>query len=71
MGNLVSADKIGLAVEPGNPATLAEAIINVLCNTSKFISCCNHEIESKYNWKNIAEITINCYKMALGNKASG
>ncbi len=68
MGELVSADKVGLVVEPGIPEVLAGAIINVLDNPDDFRSCYTTELENKYNWKNIAGLTIRSYEKAIAIK---
>ncbi len=65
MGELVSSDKVGLVVEPGNPKDLAEAIINVLDNSGDFQSHYTKQIEEKNSWKNIAEMTIRSYEKAI------
>lgn len=66
MGELVSSDKVGLVVEPGAPKVLAEAIINVLDNSGDFQSHYTKQLEEKYSWKNIAEMTIHSYEKAIG-----
>jgi D-inositol-3-phosphate glycosyltransferase len=65
MGELVSADKVGLVVEPAKPDVLAAAISNVLDNQDKFKAGYNPEIEDKYSWKEIAEQTLSTYKQAI------
>ena len=70
MGELVSSDKIGLVVEPGAPESLAKAIISVLDNPGKFQSRYNPELESRYSFKHIAELTKLCYKKAIASMNS-
>jgi glycosyltransferase involved in cell wall biosynthesis len=71
MGELVCSDKVGLTVEPGAVEPLAEAIINALGNLDKFQSCYNPELERKYNWEHIAELTMRSYETAISNKKQG
>ena len=66
MGELVSSDKVGQVVEPGNPKVLADAVINVLDNSDYFQSHYTKQLEEKYSWRNIAEATIRCYEKAIG-----
>ncbi len=66
MGELVSSDKVGQVVEPGIPKALAKAVINVLDNSSDFQSHYTKQLEEKYSWKNIAELTIRSYEKAIG-----
>jgi D-inositol-3-phosphate glycosyltransferase len=68
MGELVSTDKVGLAVRPGVPEALAGAVINVLDNLDNFQSHYTAEIENKYSWKNIAELTMRSYEKAIAIK---
>lgn len=65
MGELVSSDKVGLAVEPGNSQALAEAVTSVLGSLDKFQSRYNPEIENKYNWEHIAKLTMRSYEMSI------
>ncbi len=65
MGELVSSDNIGLAVEPGAVEPLAQAVINALDDLDKFQSHYGPELESKYGWDNIAELTIRSYEAAI------
>jgi D-inositol-3-phosphate glycosyltransferase len=65
MGELVSSDNIGLTVEPGTVEPLAKAITNVLDNTDKFQSHYSSNLEKKYNWGHIAELTIHSYETAI------
>ena len=65
MGELVSSDNIGLAVEPGAVEPLAKAIINALDNLDKFQSRYGPDLESKYAWEHIAELTMRSYKVAI------
>jgi glycosyltransferase involved in cell wall biosynthesis len=71
MGELVCSDKVGLTVEPGAVEPLAEAIINALGNLDKFQSCYNPELERKYNWEHIAELTMRSYETAIIDKKQG
>jgi len=57
-----------LVVEPDMPEALAGAVINVLNNPGKFQSCYTTELEKKYSWKNIAELTIRSYEKAIAIK---
>ena len=66
MGELVSSDKVGLVVEPGDLKALAQAVINVLDNSGDFQSHYTKQLEEKYSWQNIAEATIRCYEKAIG-----
>jgi len=67
----VSSDKVGLAVKPGAAEPLAEAIIRTLGNLDKFQSCYGHELENKYSWEHIAELTMRSYETAISNKMQG
>jgi len=71
MGELVSSDKVGLVIEPGTVEPLAEAVINVLDSLDKFQSHYNPELESKYSWEHIAELTMLSYEAALSSKKPG
>jgi D-inositol-3-phosphate glycosyltransferase len=64
MGELVSSDKVGLVVEPNDPKALTDAVLNVLDKSGGFQSHYTTELENKYSWKNIAELTIRCYEKA-------
>jgi len=68
MGELVSSDKVGLAVKPGAAEPLAEAIISTLGNLDKFQSCYGPELENKYSWEHIAELTMRSYETAISSK---
>jgi glycosyltransferase involved in cell wall biosynthesis len=65
MGELVSSDNIGLAVEPGAVEPLATAVIKALDDLDKFQSRYGPEIESKYGWEHIAELTMRSYEAAI------
>ncbi len=65
IGESVYADKIGLVVEPGNPESLAKAIISLLNNLEKFKSHYSPELEKKYSWKHVAELTMRTYELAI------
>ena len=65
MGELVSSDNIGLAVEPGAVEPLAQAVINALDDLDKFQSRYNPDLESKYSWEHIAELTMRSYEAAI------
>jgi glycosyltransferase involved in cell wall biosynthesis len=65
MGELVSSDKIGLTIEPGAVEPLAQGIINVLDNIYKFRSHYDPDLESKYSWEHIAELTMRSYEAAI------
>ena len=54
MGELVSSDNTGLAVEPGAVEPLAQAIINALDDLDTFRSHYSPELENKYGWEHIA-----------------
>ncbi|MGD2094612.1 MAG: glycosyltransferase [Phycisphaerales bacterium] len=68
MGELVSSDKVGLTVEPRAAGPLAEAVMKVLDNPDKFQSQYNSELENKYSWERIAELTMRSYEAAVSNK---
>ena len=68
MGRLVSTDKVGLVVEPGVPKALADAVINVLDQSDEFQSHYTAELENKYSWKRIAELTMRSYEKAIAIK---
>jgi len=70
MGNLVSSDKVGLVIKPGDPESLAEAIISVLDNPNKFQSRYSPELINKYSFKHIAELTMNSYKKVIASRNS-
>ena len=70
IGELVSSDKVGLAVEPGNSEALAEAVTSVLGSLDKFQSCYGPELEKKYSWEHIAELTMRSYEVAISGKPS-
>ncbi len=65
MGELVSSDSIGLAVEPGAVDPLAKAITNALDNLDKFQSRYSPDLESKYGWEHITELTMRSYEAAI------
>lgn len=65
MGELVSLDNIGLAVEPGTVEPLAQAVINALDDLDKFQSRYSPDLESKYGWEHIAELTMRSYEAAI------
>ncbi|NQT04013.1 MAG: glycosyltransferase family 4 protein, partial [Planctomycetes bacterium] len=65
MGELVSSDNIGLAVEPGAAEPLAQAVTNALDDLDKFQSRYGPELESKYSWEHIAEMTMRSYEAAI------
>ncbi len=65
MGELVAADKVGLVIKPGIPEKLSVAIINVLDNPDSFQPHYTTELETKYDWKNIAKLTIRSYEKAI------
>jgi glycosyltransferase involved in cell wall biosynthesis len=65
MGELVSSDNIGLTVEPGAIEPLARAVINALDGLDKFQSRYSPELESKYSWEHIAELTMRSYEAAI------
>ena len=69
MGELVSSDKTGLAVEPGAVEPLARAVINALDGLDKFQSRYSPELESKYSWKHIAELTMCSYEAAINTNS--
>ena len=68
MGELVSSDKVGLVVESGAVEPLAVAVTNALDSLDKFQSHYNSELEGKYSWKHIAELTMLSYEAALSNQ---
>jgi len=65
MGELVSSDNIGLAVEPGAVEPLAQAVINALDDLDKFQSHYSPDLENKYDWEHIAEQTMRSYEAAI------
>ena len=65
MGPIVSSDKVGLVVEPGVPKALADAVIKALDKSDEFQSHYTTELENKYSWKCIAEMTTHCYEKAI------
>ncbi len=65
MGEIVSADKTGLVVAPTRPDLLAEAIIDALAHQEQYKSNYSPQLEAKYGWKNIAELTIRSYEKAV------
>jgi len=65
MGELVTSDNIGLTVEPGSVELLAQAVINTLYNLDKFKFSYSPELESKYSWDSIAELTMSSYEAAI------
>lgn len=71
MGELVSSDNVGLVVRPGDADSLAEAIISVLGSAEKFKCRYVPELQSKYDWKHIAELTTRSYKAAIGGRYPG
>jgi glycosyltransferase involved in cell wall biosynthesis len=68
MGELVLEDKVGMVVEPETPDALAGAVIDVLNNPGEFQSGYTNGLEKKYDWKNIAELTIGAYEKAIAIK---
>lgn len=70
MGELVSSDKVGLVVEPGAVEPLAQAVINALDSLDKFQSHYSPELEEKYSWEHIAELTMRSYEAAISGKPS-
>jgi len=68
MGELVFTDKVGLTVEPGAVEPLAEAVINALDSLDKFRSYYSPELEEKYSWEHIAELTMRSYQAAISSK---
>jgi len=70
MGEVVSSDNIGMVVEPGEPKSLAKAIISVSSDFDRFESCYSPELKSKYSWKHIAGLTMRSYEAAIGNRDS-
>jgi glycosyltransferase involved in cell wall biosynthesis len=71
MGQLVLSDKVGLVVEPGVPKALADAVTKVLDKPDEFQSHYTTELENKYSWKHIAEMTIRCYEKAIATWNQG
>jgi len=68
MGELVVSDKVGLVVEPGAVEPLAEVVTNALNSLDKFQSHYSPELEEKYSWKHIAELTMRSYEAAIRGK---
>jgi glycosyltransferase involved in cell wall biosynthesis len=71
MGELVSVDNVGLVVEPGEPESLAMAIISVLHDPEKFKAHYTTDLESKYSWRHIAESTMRNYEVAIKDRNLG
>jgi glycosyltransferase involved in cell wall biosynthesis len=69
MGELVSSDNIGLAVEPGAVEPLAQGVINALDDLDKFQSRYSPELENKYSWEHLAELTMRSYEAAINIKS--
>ncbi len=69
MGELVSSDKVGLVVEPGAVEPLALAVINAMDSLDKFQSCYGPDLENKYSWEHIAELTMHSYKTVISSKS--
>ncbi|MFB0554133.1 MAG: glycosyltransferase family 4 protein [Phycisphaerae bacterium] len=70
MGELVVSDKIGLTIEPGAVEPLAEAVINALDSLDKFRSRYSPELENKYSWEHITELTMRSYEATISSKPS-
>ena len=68
MGELVNSDEVGLVFEPGDAEPLAEAIISILGSLDKFQSRYSPELESKYSWEHISDLTMRSYKTAISSK---
>ncbi len=68
MGRLVSSDNVGMVVEPRDPQALAEAITSTLGDLDKFQSGYNSQLESKYSFSRIAELTMHSYEAAISNR---
>jgi D-inositol-3-phosphate glycosyltransferase len=68
MGELVFSDKVGLTVEPGSSEALAEAIISVSGNLESYQSHYSPELEEKYSWQHIAELTMGSYQAAISGR---
>ena len=68
MGELVNSDEVGLVFEPGDAEPLAEAIISILGSLDKFQSRYSPELESKYSWEHISDLTMRSYKTAISGK---
>ena len=68
IGGLVVSDKVGLTVDPGNSEALAEAVMSVLGSLDKFQSHYGPELDKKYSWEHIAELTMRSYEAALSSK---
>jgi glycosyltransferase involved in cell wall biosynthesis len=69
MGELVSSDDVGLVVEPGDAEPLAEAIISILGSLDKFQSRYSPELEEKYSWEHISDLTLRSYKTAISDSS--
>ena len=65
MGELVTKDKVGLVIESSNVEALANAVVNVLENQDKFQAFYNPELEKKYSWRHIAEMTLKSYEKTI------
>ena len=67
MGEIVSSDNTGLTVEPGAVEPLAQGITNVLDNIDIFQSHYSPDLENKYSWGHIAELTMRSYEAAINS----
>ena len=68
MGEIVSPENVGLVIEPGDPEALAKAITSALSDLDKFRSVYNSEIEGKYSFSRIAELTMHSYEAAVNSR---
>ncbi len=59
------SDNIGLTVEAGAVEPLAQAVIDALGDLDKFHSCYGPELENKYSWEHVAELTMQSYEAAI------
>ena len=69
MGQLVNSDEIGLVVEPANEKALTQAIIDILSNSENYKSRYNNQLKSRYDWKQIANMTLGVYEKAITQKS--
>lgn len=68
MGEIIRSDAIGDIAEPGNEKSLASAINIVLKNLDEYRSHYTPELQNKYNWEHISELTVQCYEKAITQK---
>lgn len=65
MGEAVKADGVGIAVAPGDPHALADALAEVLDRSEAFVAQYGQKVREKYDQRRIGELTIRCYEKAI------